>query len=167
MFVGFFVCRLTLCNADQRVLRQYAHALSRALVCLKAARLSNDIRQIAPPLASATWSNTLDATQPLCRYDLLGVCNDPTCVEQHPRDYTLDREMLINDIAFMTADDGAAFTCTELIDPPAVVHSPPRAAARMFWQWHQHTRRTWRTVVPLEPRPLKRDPRSVDAILMF
>jgi hypothetical protein len=57
------------------------------LVIFRAYRLSSHFPYSR---ASPTFSSKIDPHQTLCRFELFGRCNDPSCEYQHARDMTMD-----------------------------------------------------------------------------
>ena len=49
-------------------------------------------------LHSLSHSNKIDPNRIMCRFELGGICNDPSCTGQHFKDITLDKEELIQDL---------------------------------------------------------------------
>jgi hypothetical protein len=50
------------------------------------------------PLHSLSHSNKIDPNRIMCRFELGGICNDPSCAGQHFKDIALDKEELIQDL---------------------------------------------------------------------
>ena len=50
------------------------------------------------PLQSLSHSNKIDPNRIMCRFELGGICNDPSCTGQHFKDITLNKEELIQDL---------------------------------------------------------------------
>lgn len=49
-------------------------------------------------LGSVTYSNSLDPSQVLCKFELLGVCKDPTCSAQHIREVTPSNKDVVSNL---------------------------------------------------------------------
>ena len=49
-------------------------------------------------LHSLSHSNKIDPNRIMCRFELGGICNDPSCAGQHFKDIALDKEELIQDL---------------------------------------------------------------------
>ena len=72
---------------------------SSPLLMFQSYRLSPYFRtQAKLPLSSLTHSNKINPQKIMCKFELLGVCNDPKCPYQHFRDVNLSREELVQDI---------------------------------------------------------------------
>lgn len=56
-------------------------------------------KHLGLPLASLTYSHSLNPFQYLCRYELRGGCRDPACVLQHARQFALGPAQLAMDLA--------------------------------------------------------------------
>ena len=50
------------------------------------------------PLRSLSHSNKIDPNRIMCRFELGGICNDPSCAGQHFKDISLNKEELIQDL---------------------------------------------------------------------
>ncbi|XP_041453121.1 zinc finger C3H1 domain-containing protein-like [Lytechinus variegatus] len=70
-----------------------------SLLPFKAFRLSPLFRYKAGySVQSPSFTNKLDATRPLCQFELKGTCNDDDCVWQHERDYTMSSREMLTDL---------------------------------------------------------------------
>ncbi|XP_030844440.1 uncharacterized protein LOC100893615 isoform X2 [Strongylocentrotus purpuratus] len=70
-----------------------------SLLPFKAFRLSPLFRLKAGySVQSLSFTNKLDASRPLCLYELKGTCNDDDCVWQHERDYTMSSREMLTDL---------------------------------------------------------------------
>nr|XP_054775051.1 zinc finger C3H1 domain-containing protein-like [Lytechinus pictus] len=82
-------------KADSRGLMAYRSSL----LPFKAFRLSPLFRYKAGySVQSPSYTNKLDASRPLCQYELKGTCNDDDCVWQHERDYTMSSREMLTDL---------------------------------------------------------------------
>ena len=72
---------------------------SSPLLMLQSYRLSPLYRtQAKLPLSSLTYSNKINPQKIMCKFELLGVCNDRKCIYQHIRDVRLSKEELVQDL---------------------------------------------------------------------
>ncbi|GFS17742.1 zinc finger C3H1 domain-containing protein [Elysia marginata] len=79
--------------------RNTGSAYTSPLLVFRAYRFSSNFRMKEKlSLQSKTYSHKLNPNCVLCPYDLQGTCNDDTCSNQHPRDYELSEQELLEDI---------------------------------------------------------------------
>ena len=69
------------------------------LLSFRSYRLSPYYRTHAKlPLSSLSYSNKINPAKIMCKYDLLGKCNNPECSKQHFKDIALSQTELVCDI---------------------------------------------------------------------
>ena len=91
---------------------------SSPLLRLQSYRLSPFYRtQAKLPLSSLTYSNKINPQKIMCKFELLGVCNDPNCPYQHIRDVRLSGEELVRDlISYQPTLAGCAAVDLSVVD---------------------------------------------------
>ena len=67
------------------------------LLAFHSYRLSPHFTKFAS-LTSLTYSNKMDPSKMMCRFELLGCCNDPDCPAQHFKDINLSKEEMARDL---------------------------------------------------------------------
>eukprot|EP00731_Ephydatia_muelleri_P018479 Em0011g519a len=67
------------------------------LLAFRSYRLSPHFTKFAS-LSSLTYSNKIDPSKMMCRFELLGSCNDPGCPAQHFKDIKLLKEEMARDL---------------------------------------------------------------------
>ena len=84
-------------DAKERVPLAQCTGYVSPLLAFRSYRLSPHFTKFAS-LSSLTYSNKIDPSKMMCRFELLGSCNDPGCPAQHFKDIKLLKEEMARDL---------------------------------------------------------------------